>query len=271
MDLKVALCISGQMRTYDYCFKNLKKHILDVLSPDVFIHTWEEVGNTTKNNSKGSNKAKKVVTQRGLMKKYKAKAVVVEPFDKEYFNSLGGVKVPAELIRLEPIHYKGALPMFYKIYQCNKLKEIEEAKYNFKYDVVIRIRPDILIMEPIPVQFLKENGLLWHSDLWLNPAAQISDKFAFSSSHIMDYYSSVFIYLSKYWENPAGDGESDLSHRVGERLMKYHFEISRYSYQLFSVNCKLIRNDNLKFRNRVKQSKYFSASKTIFKSIMKKT
>lgn len=43
--MKVALCLSGQSRTFKRCFKSQKKHIIDRLNPDIFIHTWTFGGN----------------------------------------------------------------------------------------------------------------------------------------------------------------------------------------------------------------------------------
>lgn len=42
--MKIALCISGQMRTFERAYPSIKRHILDPLSPDVFIHTWSDIG-----------------------------------------------------------------------------------------------------------------------------------------------------------------------------------------------------------------------------------
>ena len=40
--MKVALCLTGHFRTFDYVFPYLKKNILDVYNPDVFGFVWSD-------------------------------------------------------------------------------------------------------------------------------------------------------------------------------------------------------------------------------------
>ena len=50
-------------------------------------------------------------------------------------------KKPQSKNNLKP----NTISMFEKIYKCNKLKSDYEKQFNFKYDIVIRMRPDIMI------------------------------------------------------------------------------------------------------------------------------
>ncbi len=40
--MKLALCLSGHLRTFDQVFQNLKENVLDRYNPDVFLHTWTD-------------------------------------------------------------------------------------------------------------------------------------------------------------------------------------------------------------------------------------
>ena len=42
--MKIALILTGQLRTYKSTYNNLKKFIIDELQPDIYISTWSEVG-----------------------------------------------------------------------------------------------------------------------------------------------------------------------------------------------------------------------------------
>ena len=44
--MKVAICLSGNMRTYEKSFDFLKRKILDVIDCDIFIHTWDVAENS---------------------------------------------------------------------------------------------------------------------------------------------------------------------------------------------------------------------------------
>ena len=41
---RIALCLSGHVRTFERTFPGLKRHLLEPHDPDVFIHTWSVVG-----------------------------------------------------------------------------------------------------------------------------------------------------------------------------------------------------------------------------------
>ena len=42
--MKIALCLSGQMRSFRECYENLKKNVIDILHPDIFVYTSKNVG-----------------------------------------------------------------------------------------------------------------------------------------------------------------------------------------------------------------------------------
>jgi hypothetical protein len=240
--MKAALCISGQMRTYRECRENLKKYIIDPLNPDIFVHTWTNSGITTK----AEQKVKKgfrdeKVTYSILDEFYQPRKAIIEEFKDSYAEEMNGVRVPDMLKEAESQHYKGAIPMFYKMYACNELKRRWEREHNFRYDMVIKSRPDMLVAAEIPAQVKENLDILWFSDCKVNPRVQVSDKFAISCSAHMDYYCSVWKHLSQYWEEPLGDGEWK-DHRVGERLMRFHLEQSGIEFRPFSMACDILRN-----------------------------
>jgi len=238
MKQNIALCISGQMRTYRKCYGFLLENILNPLDPDVFIHTWRKQGGTTKN-SGTSPVGDKIVTEQTLENLYSPVSVCIEDFNQDYFTQKDGVIVPDELKEATE-HWKGNIPMFYKMYECNKMKLRHEEREEFTYDIVIKIRPDLLVREPIPEQVLNDPDTLWHSDCSIDIETQVSDKFAVSSSENMDYYTAVWENLNSYWERPLGDGQWE-NIRVGERLMRHHLEQKNISVKPFSNSCEILR------------------------------
>lgn len=236
--MKVALCMSGQMRTYKRCYGYLYENILHPLDPDVFIHTWKNKGSTTKTSPNRNHKSK--VKKESLKKLYKPRSVKIEKFENEWFLEKDGIIVPEKLMEATD-HWKGSIPMFYKIKKCNDLKSIHEKEKDFEYDIVIKIRPDLVVPKKIPERVLNRPSVLWYSGAHIDTEEQISDKFALSSSKNMDYYSSVWEKLNKYWENPLGNGNWK-SIRVGERLMRYHMSKCKVDTKPFSIGCNILRD-----------------------------
>ncbi|MCB1745033.1 MAG: hypothetical protein KDK91_31995 [Gammaproteobacteria bacterium] len=232
--MRVALCISGQMRTYRSCFDSVQRHILEPLQPDVFVHTWRKSGMSHK--EQGGTAVDEVLTEQGLMAFYSAKSVCLEDFDPAFSHEYRGVKVPEILKQAEPQHFKGAIPCFYKMHACNELRREFEQAHGFEYDLVIKLRPDLSIgraIDPACIADALDHEVLYFERDLLNEGLQVSDKLAFANGSLMDRYASVWTHLNEYWQQPLGDGRSD-SHRVGERLMKHHVNVC-------GIRCKGVR------------------------------
>ena len=119
----------------------MKKNIIDLYDTDIFMHTWEsddlDISYLNDNNIH-----------------YKA-----EPYNPINFNSirdnfLNKITDVSPYTSLEEVtnthtYFKSFCPMFYGIYQSNILKSEYERTHNFKYDVVIRIRCDLLLYTPL--------------------------------------------------------------------------------------------------------------------------
>jgi hypothetical protein len=240
--MRIAVCISGQLRTFRHCVPALKKNILNRHNCGVFLHVWEKIGSSPK---EGKNSPPATITIDELNALYDPVEAIIEksgPMDSE---TLKGIHIPSELIKAEPIHHKGSLPMFYKIYACDLLRQNHEQSNGFEYDAVIKLRPDFIIKEPLPREVLDNLQFLWHSSRMLNPTFQVSDKFAVSSSSNMTYYSSVFPKLPEYWQEPLGLNHDEKEHRVGERLLKYHMQCSEITCKTFKMKCDLLRMDDI--------------------------
>jgi uridine kinase len=75
--------------------------------------------------------------------------------------------------------------MWYKIYILNCLKQKYEKINNFKYDLVIRLRPDLFILD--------DNINFEEYNLDNNMIYGLLDEFNFGNSYSMDIYSSLFL------------------------------------------------------------------------------
>lgn len=235
----VALCISGQMRSYKKCYGYLKEYIIEPLEPDIFIDTWRERGGSTK--ASHGSKASERVTETTLERLYSPKMVRIEDFDDQYYTKKDSVEVPEAI---QARGSKGNIPLFYKMKGCNDMKTEYERENDFLYDIVIKLRPDMLIGQEIPREVLNNPHILWFSDAGVDLERMVSDKYFVSSSENMDYCTSVWDHLNEYWANPLGDGEEEQP-REGEKLMRYHLEQSDIPYKSFSDGSKILRRRDL--------------------------
>lgn len=232
------------MRTYKKCYGYLKQSVIEPLDPDIFVDTWKKPGGTT--NASGVTADQKPVTEETLRRLYAPTSFRIEKFKEQYFTQKNGVTVPKQL-REHTNHWKGNIPMFYKMNGCNRMKSEYEAENRFTYDLVIKLRPDMIVRRELPKSVLRSPDTLWHSVCMINEDVQVSDKFAVSSSENMDYYTSVWDRLNEYWESPLGDGGWK-NVRVGERLMRHHMEQTEIKLRAFSSSCDILRTRDHEIR-----------------------
>jgi hypothetical protein len=233
--MRVALCISGELRSFQQTYKELSKNIIEPLEPDIFLYSWDQIEGSWKQRNKGNKYNNFFIDDfegiqnsstlsKDVVDLYHPADFVLENFLEEYKNEIKGVKRPRELLsdanKSRWSQYN--LPMFYTLYKCNELKKEYERKNNFTYDMVIKIRTDVRFPK-MSKDFdagVLENTL-WYYPKDHNESHVVSDKFAFSNSAIMDYYSSVFTKLTDYWDEGM---YNSLGHwKIGEEMMWHHF------------------------------------------------
>jgi hypothetical protein len=230
--LKVAVCISGFLRTFEQTFESLFVNLTDQFNCDFFIHTWEMLGAHERHfDYKVSNLNVKNIESK-IKNIYNPKQFIIEPRKQFHIN---------EMVRYKSFgrDAAGLLSMYYKIQECNKLKIAYEKQYNFQYDLVFRYRPDMLIQSKIIID----------PNLDINPIyipasgdyGGINDQFAFSNSNNMNVYSSLFENITDY----LGEGQI----LNPEYLLKYHFQKMKLPLARFNCNYVLKRPDGSSLNN----------------------
>ena len=175
--MKIAYCFSGLIRNLDYsCDKWLS--IINKYPGDIYGSFWD----VTDRNSND--------TADHFIKKYNPKKIEII---RANVNFPEDIKFIYKQNILETKMYPlNLIAMYYKIWKANQLS-IEND-----YDIVIRCRTDIY---PTEVSIEKNNFLNIPPDFvfttWLN-CIGICDYFAYGNREIMNYYSSVFLYLTDY-------------------------------------------------------------------------
>ena len=173
---KIALCLSGQLRNKDIFLKSLKEKVIDKFNPDIFLYIDEK------------NATPEFISS-------------LKPKSYHITN-----KKPQSKNNLKP----NTISMFEKIYKCNKLKSDYEKQFNFKYDIVIRMRPDIMIYSDFdfsnfdkkylyyPVNIVNKFNECLNLENTLNYG--ITDQISYGSSDIMNKHSEIYTHLNNKQE-----------------------------------------------------------------------
>lgn len=186
--VKVAVCLSGQLRTWKKCIDTWNK-INGPYSVDFFCHTWNV--NTVPNyfyHQSAEFRQLQQISQDELDEfkdRLNPKQLIVEPYR---------IIQPAK--RDQAILDANYLSQYYGIMMAGHLKHEYEVENNIIYDVVVRSRYDLFFGNDISTTFtkLKENTFHGFHFSWnKNHQGRIGDMFWFSDSYTYDIISSFYL------------------------------------------------------------------------------
>jgi hypothetical protein len=192
--------------------QNIKNYIGELYEKcDFFAHFWDiETISQNDLNSINSNTEeygkllnvpikidKKVFSE--FYSIYSPLSMTVDSYFSTKYKSIPGGRRYSNNIKSDVI------ALFESVYECNKLKMDYEKKHNFKYDYVVRLRPDLVIhpeksLKQDLIEFFKifdDNVLLFAGHKNKSYHNQIEDIFWISKSEVMDKVSSFYEYESK--------------------------------------------------------------------------
>jgi hypothetical protein len=221
--MKIALCISGYMRTFKHTFACLNEHLLSQYPEiDTFIHTWQ-------NTDYWTNAALDIEEVKNL---YHPKKIIIE---NQFSLPIAPIMISKNPEKLRNIN--NVLSMFYKIKKCNDLKSEYEQENNFKYNCVIRFRADIKLHAPIILEHLSDISIPKFGDF-----GGLNDQFAFSNSENMDFYSSLYDKIAHYLTTD----ETNYLCMKPELFTKYHInkKFSESNIQRPHIPYILLKREN---------------------------
>lgn len=177
--MKVAVCISGQPRSFDKGYWYLEKNLLDHHDCDIFIHTWENP----------------VVDVQDIIDLYKPRSIFFEdyPVSREvlnvrYHNTPNPNQFPAANSALA----------FYSMFKTAEMKRRAEL-IDGVYDAVIKTRFDYALNRELPLSSMDRNKIHIPNCRMVPDRDFGNDQFAFGSSWVMDRYMSTFMFLDYYY------------------------------------------------------------------------
>ena len=124
------------------------------------------------------------------------------------------------------------LSMWYKVWRANMISKQEN------YDVVIRTRTDLYFDE----LEIEKNDYLnipwgWRQNSYWENCGGLIDMFAYGKPEIMDFYSSLFLYLTRYLK----EGQY---YFPSENLFKSHLCQKEISIRLLPIRLFFRRDDS---------------------------
>jgi hypothetical protein len=215
--MKVAFVFSGIIKELNKTTEIFQKKIQE-FNADVYASFWDienPYENDTVENFKANFNPKQLEIENW------------EAWNKSTWNILKTeIQAPLDLFHTgqEAVSKGNHFAMWYKIWKANTL-----TKLNLEpYDVVVRLRTDLVLsdwFEPkINPHLNIPHGTVWIGN-WLNCYGP-HDFIAYSNPQIMDQYSSLFLYATRYFKEGVYmyTPENVLRHHLGQ------FDISVRNY-----------------------------------------
>ena len=159
--MKVALCFSGKLGDWKECSESIIQNIISPLKPDIFLSTWDDE------------------PYEDFVKFYKPASWQAINFEETM-----------KLLKPENLAYEpnaGLIPMLAGIKAVNSIFQRHQQLKKKDYDLVIRLRPDVMVLEQIKKHeikdFLKNKNILlplFESDNIYDHEEELKKEFSFS-------------------------------------------------------------------------------------------
>lgn len=168
--MKVALCLSGQIRSHELVKNSIKKHVIDLYDCDVFCHFWHKYDDEKFKNFYNANCG-----------------YDYGKYDSKKIDDVINFYKPVSLKYTFPFIEQNTKSMLYSVQEANNLKLEYEKNNNMEYDVVIRCRYDILFKENFELDYPKNN-----TAYLMQRSVGYNDWVIYGNSKTMDIYSNAY-------------------------------------------------------------------------------
>jgi hypothetical protein len=175
--MKVALLLSGQFRNGKECYQSIYDNLISHYDTDVFISYYYEEPD---------------VTFEELDELYKPKYIMYEKYEKDLIDKFN--------LTNNFLHYTESNPsslckMWFGNMMVNILKDDYEKNNDMKYDVVIKCRFDVNILEKIELKL--PNNQIYIPIGW-DHMDGVNDVFAYGDSDSMNHYLNAYYSLDGF-------------------------------------------------------------------------
>lgn len=254
--MKVAIQFFGHLRTYDKCYPAVKKHILDIYKPDVFIHTWDRLEHQSrswyKDEVRGEPSSLDESLVSDLVAKYQPKKIRIDTQKSFYDDTV--VYGSHETIK---ITLNGIKNMLLSQNISNELRIEYELENGIEYDWVIVIRPDVAPLEPLDLSkftpqlefndrtsfHMVHNSINMTFDRWILNYPLVFDVFYLGRPLVINTITSAlnsfekyFIQYTKYLPKGVENPEQALAEYIRANCIS--IKLYKFSFAIRRVNNK---------------------------------
>lgn len=233
--MKIAICLSGQPRSLKYTIPSIINYFQGDYEVDYFCHSWNY--NTWKQKTNeifhSPNEVIETETLYSDLSVFKPKKALVQSFEE------GTIRGPWH-------------SLCYSLMMSNNLKKQYEIENNFRYDVVVKARYDV-IYDPnkkfTPKVTCDDNLVLFINHSGRAPAEynriNISDVFFFGNSYTMDVVTDIYRFVYAKHSNFRADNIENLGPGVliSEYCNNTNVIFKNYSHQEVIYRKEMIPTD----------------------------
>ena len=221
--MRIAVCFSGMVRTSNYVAPNLLKYFGDLLpSIDFFMHTWDITQH--KQYMPG---AIALLSTKYRQCPMESSYPVVSDMANDYKNFK---KIKVESFSEQCEIYRG-FPLWYSWVKSIELKEEYENEYNFTYDVVLKMRPDMIFPAGNTLQ-QEINKFLNNPELFYVMGGnnnRLNDVYFLSTSKNMNIATKII-------DNPIPWKDNEFNIHLTNNSIKYS-PVHNPSYAIYREEC----------------------------------
>ncbi len=264
---EIAICLSGQMRQFHICLPEFFQHLAVPLGADIFIHTWDDQGQTdahklqksliprddgngsyllTSTTGEYSQSSSVKITPQMIETIYSPVAFEIENQKSVKQEQQFEKMIPDWLKNADPFT-SGMIDMLYTQHRVQRMRQEYEKKRGKRYRLVINTLPDLLWTAPLPSE-QASGEKFWSCSQYIASSYQISCKLSLGSSKQMDIYAALYHELNKYFvpsilERPKKEWP------ISERLLFQHFRRKEEPVSYFCSPTIRIRERPLPLKN----------------------
>lgn len=220
--MRIAIAFSGHLRSFQQCGNSIAKNIIAPLNADVFVSTYQTVGhyayydrNTVRMSTHSVLNDIRSLFAPKLIQYNSAPSRNFERYRKYLSDARS---------------HNSVLSMFEKEQKGLELVKAYEQSNNVKYDVLIRMRPDVFVENQISISDV-ENSIN-DGCLYVPAFAHfygINDQFAFGRYDIMETYFSLFSNI----DNLVGRCKFIPEHLLKLHLIDHKIKVKQTDIQYF--------------------------------------
>lgn len=200
---RIALGYSGHIRDFHLCYDSLRQNFIQPLldsgyEVDIFGVFWNVVGHRSKG-------WEGVPDFEFFREKMEPKELITEPFSRTAFIQRFKSDQWIQRQQLSCATTSGdAASMWYSIYRCFREIEKYQSKNGFVYDVICRMRPDLLYDTPLDIKEIEDiiSRDVIYMPKWRGKyyevCHEIVDYFGMGNYKMMKQYMSTFSNVPAY-------------------------------------------------------------------------